>query len=380
MQPLVPAEHPLHHHHRGRIMAIARPVVMLRAAVRDLPPASFAMVMATGIVALALHALGMPGAATGFFIVGAVMYGVLWIMSLLRVARFWPQVSHDLLDHRHAPGFFTLVAASCILGVQCLLQFRDPQAATAFWGLGVVLWVSLTYTIFTALTIKHHKPSLAAGITGGWSLAIVGAQSIAVLSTHLAEVWQPAYRLDLNFFALALWLWGGMFYIWTMSLIFYRYTFFALTPRDLSPPYWINMGAMAISVLAGTRLVDNSANAPFLLELVPFLKGFTIFYWATGTWWIPMLVALELWRYVFRHSPLRYAPANWSAVFPLGMYTVCTLNLARAFGLPFLDPVPRFFLIIALAAWVLTFGGLLHHLGSWTTRLARAARRRRLAG
>jgi hypothetical protein len=62
------------------------------------------------------------------------------------------------------------------------------------------------------------------------------------------------------------------------------------------------------------------------------------------------------------------------------MYTVCTLNLARAFGLPFLDPVPRFFLIIALAAWVLTFGGLLHHLGSWTTRLARAARRRRLAG
>ena len=44
-------------------------------------------------------------------------------------------------------------------------------------------------------------------------------------------------------------LWGGMLYIWMMSLIFYRYTFFPFSPGDLSPPYWINMGAMAISTL-----------------------------------------------------------------------------------------------------------------------------------
>jgi tellurite resistance protein TehA-like permease len=90
-----------------------------------------------------------------------------------------------------------------------------------------------------------------------------------------------------------------------------------------------------------------------------------------------VLVVLGLWRYVFRHSPLHYAPANWGAVFPLGMYTVCTLDMARALGLPFLYPVPRFFLIIALAAWALTFGGLVHHLASWTVRLLRATGRRR---
>lgn len=32
----------------------------------------------------------------------------------------------------------------------------------------------------------------------------------------------------------------------TISLIFYRYTFFRFSLDDLSPPYWINMGAMAI--------------------------------------------------------------------------------------------------------------------------------------
>src|SRR3546814_14213324 len=82
----------------------------------------------------------------------------------------------------------------------------------------------------------------------------------------------------MNFFALSMWLWGGMLYIWMMSLIFYRYAFFTFEPGDLSPPYWINMGAMAISALAGALLIANVAHAPFLLSLQPFIKGFTVFY------------------------------------------------------------------------------------------------------
>jgi Voltage-dependent anion channel len=41
-----------------------------------------------------------------------------------------------------------------------------------------------------------------------------------------------------------------MLYIWIISLIFYRHTFFVLEPSDLAPPCWINMGAVAISALA----------------------------------------------------------------------------------------------------------------------------------
>ena len=47
--------------------------------------------------------------------------------------------------------------------------------------LAAVLWLLLIYTIFTALTIKRNKPSLAEGINGGWLLAVVSTQSIAVL-------------------------------------------------------------------------------------------------------------------------------------------------------------------------------------------------------
>jgi hypothetical protein len=68
---------------------------------------------------------------------------------------------------------------------------------------------------------------------------------------------------------------------------------------------------MAISTLAGARLVQNTPDAPFLSSLLPFLKSFTVFYWATGTWWIPMLLVLGVWRHLIQRFPLRYDPLYW---------------------------------------------------------------------
>src|SRR6185437_9835916 len=165
-------------------------------------------------------------------------------------------------------------------------------------------------------------------------------------------------RLELNFFAVSMWLWGGMLYIWIIALIFYRETFFVFSPGDLTPPYWINMGAMAISTLAGASLIHNAPDAAFLASVLPFLKGFTVFYWATGTWWIPMLLVLEVWQHLIRRFPLRYDPLYWGAVFPLGMYSFATKQMAAALGLPFLAPLASASFAVALAAWTIVFIGL----------------------
>jgi tellurite resistance protein TehA-like permease len=159
-----------------------------------------------------------------------------------------------------------------------------------------------------------------------------------------------------------MWLWGGMLYIWMMSLIFYRYAFFQFSPGDLAPPYWINMGAMAISTLAGSLLILNAPHAPYLASLLPFLKGFTVFYWATGTWWIPMLLLLGIWRYGYERFPFEYDPLYWGAVFPLGMYAACTWQMDRAMEFGFLAGLPRVFFYVALMAWTITFVGMLRTL------------------
>lgn len=329
------------------------------------------MVMATGIVSLSAHMLGMPRLATALFGLNIAAYVVIWLLNLLRILWFKRLVLCDLVDHQRGPGFFTAVAGSCVLGSQFILISANYRAALPLWILGIVLWVLLTYTILTAFTIKENKPSLYEGITGAWLLAVVATQSVAVLSALISLHWDQPYRLMINFFGLSMWLWGGMLYIWMISLIFYRYTFFRFSPSDLTPPYWINMGAMAISTLAGARLIVNAPDAPFLRSLLPFLKGFTVFYWATGTWWIPMLAILATWRYVYKRFPLGYDPLYWGAVFPLGMYAACTFQMAQAMQLDFLFALPRFFVYVGLVAWLATFAGLCRTLGAGLRTLLR---------
>lgn len=323
-------------------------------AIANLSPAYFGMVMATGIVSISAWQMKLPEIAWTLFYFNIVTYASLWGLNILRVSVYPRLFGADLIDHHSATGFFTFVAATSILGVQFILLADNILAGFIFWFIAVGLWLGLTYTIFTAFTVKKNKPSLERGISGSWLLAVVATQSIAVLAAILSVHTVQPFRVELNFLALSMWLWGGMLYIWIMSLIFYRYTFFSFSPGDLSPPYWINMGAMAISTLAGSLLIANTKDAPFLAEILPFLKGFTIFYWATGTWWIPMLLILGVWRHIIKRFPLVYDPLYWGAVFPFGMYAVSTTAMINVLGLGFLKTLPIIFFWIAFVAWSIT--------------------------
>lgn len=332
------------------------------AGVDGLAPSYFALVMATGIVSIAAKLESMPKIAWSLFVVNIVFYAVLWILTLLRVFRNFPATLADLTSHQRGHGFLTMVAGTCVLGRQFHVIANNPPIAAGLWLVGLALWFLLMYTFITGVTIGESKPPLEKGLSGGWLLLVVSTQSISVTGAsifdHLGRWAEP-----ILFITLAMFLLGFMLYILVISLIFYRFTFFQLKPEELAPPYWINMGAMAITTLAGSVLILEADHTQVIQDIMPFLKGITLLFWATATWWIPLMLILGVWRHGYKRVPIVYDPSYWALVFPLGMYTACTYQLAKAIPLDFLFIVPRYFVYLAIAAWAITMLGLLRQLG-----------------
>lgn len=272
------------------------------------------------------------------------------LLYILRLILYPTEFIADIKDPAKSPGFLTYVAGSCVLGSQFIILSSNYLIASILFYIGTVSWLILIYTVFTVFTVKKDKPPINEAISGVWLLIIVSTQSVSILASQLTG--HIPFASDLvMFFALTMFLCGCMFYIIIITLIVYRMSFFEMRAEEFAPAYWINMGAVAISTLAGSVLILNAHNWSFINDILPFLKGFTLFFWAIGSWWIPLIVILGIWRHVFKQLPLKYHPQYWGMIFPMGMYTACTIRLAQALNLPFLMAIPSFFIYIALVAW-----------------------------
>jgi tellurite resistance protein TehA-like permease len=335
----------------------AHPIDRLLHHAGDVRGGGFAFVMATGIVSIAAGSLSFNLVAVILFAINLAGFAVLTMLLLRRLLRHPGAVVSELSHHPTAAGFLTFAAAVAILGNEFAILTACPRIAAGLWLIGCVIWAGLIYAFFALLTVRPARPTQPGVPNGSWLLIVVATEALAVLGTYVGESFaRPAIVVWLS---LCLFLLGTFFYLIVIQMIIRRWLLHPSRAGDLTPSYWINMGAMAIATLAGARLEVLSDTAALPAALLPAIGAATMLCWTTAAWWIPLLAILTIWRHTAGGVPRSYDFEHWSAVFPLGMFTVATWTWSHVNHFDFLYWIPRLFFWIAILGWVACFAGMI---------------------
>ncbi len=322
----------------------------VRQLVEDLHPGSFAFVMATGIVSVGMAQQGLLLASRGLLVIGLVAWALLLLATVLRVAAHRDRVIADLHDPVVAFGFFTLVAGTDVLAVRLAGQYWQLSAVMLTFA--AVVGLVLGYGVPWAAVLSREDRPVLRHVNGTWFIWVVASQSVATAAASIEpHIAVGSGRAEIAVLAVAAWSVGIVLYAACAVMVALRIMLYPFSPVDLNPPYWVSMGAMAITVVAGAKIVEMSST-PIVDATSGLIAGLSVLGWAWATWLIPVLFAVGLWRHVHHRIPLRYEATWWSIVFPLGMYAVAGMYLGRADSLPIVEAIGAAWLWVGAAAWL----------------------------
>ncbi|WP_261796011.1 tellurite resistance/C4-dicarboxylate transporter family protein [Mobilicoccus massiliensis] len=327
-------------------------MVLRELTPRELPPGCFAFVMATGIVAVGAYQSGLETQAGVLLVIAALTWVVLAAMTVWRILRHRDRVLQDLRDPTRAFGFFTFVAGTNVVG-SSIAALGRPVPALVLLIVATLGWLVLGYVVpWSAVLGRQERPVLATA-NGTWFIWVVASESVAVCAASV-EPHMPQYTHGLAIVAVLAWSVGLVLYAACAVFVSLRLLLYPLEPNELNPPYWVSMGAIAITVVAGARIVEMHS-APIVDATRELIAGMAVVLWSFATWLVPVLVAVGIWRHWVHRIPLTYEAGLWSIVFPFGMYAVAGMYLGQADGLPLTSFVGRSWFWVALAVWSIVF-------------------------
>ena len=285
--------------------------------------------MATGIVALALREQGVAGAAWALAALAAMAYLVLLVLHV-RARPGRPQ------SRGRAVELFAVVAATEVLASLS----RWHYLSLVLWALGVAVWLPAVALVLATPTAAGES------VNGSWLLAAVATDSLAEAGAPLARHAGSGIGVAL---ATAAWLLALATYCLLIAKILQRIARRDIRRGDLDGDHWVTMGALAISTLAGSRVLAAMTVLDWDHGLRSAARALAIAVWIGALAWLPALIASEAWR--LRRPPI-YTMARWSTVFPLGMLAVASHALALTAGVAAATPVFDAFTAVGAAAWL----------------------------
>jgi tellurite resistance protein TehA-like permease len=300
--------------------------------------------MATAIVSIACRQAGHE----------TISLVLLWVAVLA----FAPLAALDLIRARHplallhragrpADGFAALgfVADTCVVGARIV----DSGSAARTICLALLAAGGLVWLVIAGSLVRTKAGGRAGAFRGEWLLAVVSTEGLAILSSGLAAHGDGS---ALHAAAVVLCLLGGVGYVLGLAALTVRLRREWLAPHELTPDWWIVMGAPAITVVAAVGI-----GRPALHSLPGILLLGT---WAVATAALLALAVAEIWR-ARRIGLPSFTPARWTTVFPLGMYSTASQLVGPALGISWIRELGRLWVLVALVSWGATAAGELHH-------------------
>ena len=285
--------------------------------------------MATGIISTGTFLLGPSWLSTALLAAASAGLAVLGVALAARLVFFRAAVAADIKAPDRVFGFFTITAGLDVLGVRLALA-GHPLVTAVLSALAAAVWLVLTYGVpgQPAARAGHATRCSAASTAAG----CCGSSPPSRCRWRRRSSSRPGHRSPrlLAPVSAGLWCVGLLLYLMVATLILLRWL---TVPDDARHPRaaLLDPDGRHRDLRAGRRPGSSAfpQDIPVVRATAGFVEGFTFALWAFGTWWIPLLVILGLWRHIRRHWPLTYEPTLWSVVFPLGMYSVATLTFGK---------------------------------------------------
>jgi C4-dicarboxylate transporter/malic acid transport protein len=349
--------------------------------VRNFTPNWFTVTMGTGALALTLNQF--PLAVPGLRAVAAALWlaniALFALFSLLYVSRWllFPREAALIFRHPVMSMFFgaipmglaTIVNGFLAFGPDFLGSGSAVSVARALWqadaAMSVVCGLAIPYFMFTRQEHSMEK------LTAVWLVPIVASEVAAasggLLAPHLAA---PEAFLVL-ILSYVLWACSVPLAMSVLVLLFLRLALYKLPERDLGVSAWlalgpIGTGALGLVVLGAAAPAIFAANGLASVGEVAFGLGVIggLILWGYGVWWLSLAV-LKTVRYLREGLPFNLG--WWGFTFPLAVYTLATLALARVTGLGLFGFAGGGLAVCLAIFWVIVANCTVR--GAWSTTL-----------
>lgn len=338
-----------------------------KEVIRQFTPNWFTVIMGTGVVALILPEFPFAQAllwqvATLLWQFNSLLFVTFTTLYILRWL-IYPQEAKQIFSHPSMALFLGAIPMGLATVLNGFLKFgvviygdTAVQIAQVLWYADVILAVGIGILVpFCMFSKQDHQLQ---SMTAMWLLPIVACEVAAasggLLLAHL-DVGQHA--VGILFASYMLWGMSVLPAFAILSILMLRLALHQLPSKELAITGWLALGPIGTGALA---LLVLGNQAPQVLAVIQ-LESLGLFFQNAGILASFILLGFGVWWFAIAVlTTLKHAatdlPFNlgwWGLTFPLGVFTLATLNLGRQIHVTLIVDIGLAFATILMLLWMM---------------------------